>query len=272
MEQVTPEVHLIARPEIDWEGMTDYLKDAGVDTTLSRKAAEDGWFSNRFWDDETPDGEFLVEFGGRMCYRSWAPGLNPNVTKVREDRGEYLRNILLSGHGSVLEHANYTFAFRHISRVVTHELVRHRAGTAISQESMRFVRLDDVPMWLPDWAREDEALMNYLTSEVMRAEAFQVWMAEHFKLDDPKTPFSEKKAKTSFMRRFAPGGVATEMTWTANIRALRHIIESRTSIHAEEEIRLVFGKVAQIMIEEAPLLFGDFQDVGGSWIPEWRKV
>ena len=91
--------------------------------------------------------------------RPWAPGLNANVSKVREDSAEYLRNILKSGHGSVLEHANFTFLFHNVSRVFTHELVRHRAGAAYSQESMRFVRLTDIPFWFPDWAKADKELM-----------------------------------------------------------------------------------------------------------------
>ena len=90
-----------------------------------------------------------MEFGGRLCYRSWEPGLNPNVTKVRTDQDEYLRNILKQKHGSVLEHISYSFVFHNVSRVLTHELVRHRAGTAISQESMRFVRLDDHAVLVP---------------------------------------------------------------------------------------------------------------------------
>ena len=64
-------------------------------------------------------------------------GANPNVSKVRADRREYFANILRSAHGSVLEHANYSFALRNVSRVLTHELVRHRAGSAFSQESLR---------------------------------------------------------------------------------------------------------------------------------------
>ena len=66
-------------------------------------------------------GELLVEFGGRACYRSWEPGLNPNVTRIRTDRREYFANILRSGHGSVLEHANYSFALRNVSRVFCYD-------------------------------------------------------------------------------------------------------------------------------------------------------
>ncbi len=103
-------------------------------------------------------------------------------------------------------------------------------------------------------------------------EEFQNWMAGHFGLDEQGLKFEEKKHKTSFMRRFAPDGVATGLLWSANIRTLRHTIEARTDKGAEEEIRLVFGQIAEIMRREAPALFADYTVEDGAWIPRWRKV
>ena len=214
----------------------------------------------------------LVEAAGRMCYRSWEPGLNKNVNKVRENQDEYLENILASGHGSVLEHANFTFVFRNVSRVFTHELVRHRAGSAFSQESMRFVRLDELAMWVPEWAQQDEELMTLIKGHLTLNEMLQKKLAEHFDLDNPEKGFKEKKEKTSFMRRFAPEGVATSIVWTANVRTLRNVIEQRTAKGAEEEIRMVFEKVGRIMVEEAPLLFPDYIVEDGAWTPRYKKV
>jgi len=154
----------------------------------------------------------------------------------------------------------------------THELVRHRPGTAVSQESLRFVRLADIPFWFPEWAREDEELMKRAGALLADMESFQRWMAGHFGLDDEGVPFHEKKHKTSFMRRFAPDGVATGLVWSANVRALRHTIEARTDPGAEEEIRLVFGRIGELMRAEAPALFGDYEVRDGAWIPGWRKV
>jgi thymidylate synthase (FAD) len=74
------------------------------------------------------------------------------------------------------------------------------------------------------------------------------------------------------MRRFAPDGVATGIVWTANIRTLRHTIEARTDLGAEEEIRLVFGKIGELVQAEAPALFGDYEVANGAWVPKWRKV
>lgn len=262
MRAVHPEVTLVAKPAMDYEAVYDYLKSVGGESWLQRL-------------DQGGEGDpqNLVEFAGRYCYRSWEPGLNPNVTKIREDQESYLRNILASQHGSVLEHAQFTFALHNVSRVFTHEAVRHRVGTAISQESLRFVRLDDLPFWFPQWAYDDDELYEKAMKLLGQMEDFQMWMAGHFGLDDGTRTFAHKKAKTSFMRRFAPEGVATGLVWSANIRTLRHTIETRTADGAEEEIRLVFDRIGRIMQEECPLLFGDYQITeSGAWVPGWRKV
>ncbi|MFT2020472.1 FAD-dependent thymidylate synthase [Streptomyces sp. 796.1] len=261
LRHVEPEVHLIARPQLDYDEVAGYLADVGGESWLER-------IDRGEWDD----AQNLAEFAGRVCYRSWEPGLNPNVTRIRTDQEKYLRNILSSAHGSVLEHVSFSFVLHHVSRVATHELVRHRAGTAVSQESLRFVRLDDLPFWFPQWAEDDPELMARATELLGRMEEFQLWMAEHFGLDEEGVAFAEKKAKTSFMRRFAPEGVATGLVWTANVRTLRHVIESRTAPGAEEEIRLLFGKVGDLMAKEAPALFGDYTVEDGAWVPGWRKV
>ena len=84
-------------------------------------------------------------------------------------------------------------------------------------------------------------------------------MAEHYELDEEGKAFSKKKEITSAMRRIAPIGVATSVGWSANIRTLRHVIEARTEPSAEEEIRLVFGKVGEILMEKYQVLFGDYE-------------
>lgn len=261
MKSVQPEVFLVARPEIDYSALAAYLHEVGGDSWLEKLDRGD-----------LDDAENLAEFAGKICYRAWEPGLNPNVRRVRTDHRKYLENILSSAHGSVLEHASFSFVLHNVSRVATHELVRHRPGVAVSQESLRFVRLADIPFWFPDWAHGDEELMRRATALLGQMEEFQRWMAGHFRLDEDGVPFHEKKHKTSFMRRFAPDGVATGMLWTANIRTLRHTIEARTDAGAEEEIRLIFGKIAELMRVEAPALFGDYAVQDGAWIPRWRKV
>jgi thymidylate synthase (FAD) len=268
-EAVDIKVRLISRPQIDAEAVLDYLESVGGEK----------WYERVFEGTDNGDipsmasAEALVEFGGRLCYKSWAVGLNPNVTKVREDSAAYLRNILDSGHGSVLQHANFGFVVENGTRVYTHEQVRHVAGTAFSQESQRYVRLDNIPFWFPKWALDDTELMDHAWTLLEYMEDHQRWMAEHFKLDSEGVPFSEKKAKTSFMRRFAPQGVSTHIMVTANVRAIRHMLEMRTDGAAEEEIRLIFGQIGDLMIDECPLLFGDYtKSVDGVFDTDFRKV
>jgi thymidylate synthase (FAD) len=272
VKSVEPEIFLVSRPQLDYEAIARYLREVGGVSWLERldRGDLDGDHGDR--GEHGNDPQNLAEFAGKLCYRSWEPGLNPNVRKVRNDQAKYLENILSSAHGSVLEHVAFTFVLHNCSRVLTHELVRHRPGTAISQESLRFVRLADIPFWFPEWARQDPELMKRATAVLEQLEEFQHWMANHFGLDDDGVPFHEKKHKTSFMRRFAPDGVATGLLWTANIRTLRHTIEARTDPGAEEEIRLVFGRIGELMRVEAPALFGDYVVEDGTWVPRWRKV
>jgi len=119
----SPKVYLIAKTSLCGNGLSEYLSDIG----------------NPNWspDKKVSDGENLIEAAGRMCYRSWQKydpnkpeATNPNVTKVREGNKSYIGNVLKSGHGSILEHVSLTVIMRNVSRIVTHEMVRHRAGMA----------------------------------------------------------------------------------------------------------------------------------------------
>jgi len=100
-------------------------------------------------DEIITEPALLIALAAKRCYKSFEVGLNPNVTKVRSDWTEYLDNVLKSGHGSVCEHATYSFAIEGVSRVFTGEMNRHRAGVAISEGSMRYIRFNDIPYWVP---------------------------------------------------------------------------------------------------------------------------
>jgi thymidylate synthase (FAD) len=294
MHETTPQVFLIARPSIDLDGMRAYLREVGGEQWLDRRARETEGFATPGGSRSTrpsatidreglaesePNGgdllarnagELLVEFAGRLCYRSWEPGLNPNVTSVRRDPHEYFANILSSGHGSVLEHATYTFALRDCSRVLTHELVRHRAGSAFSQESLRYVRIADIGFRVPPAL---EPLREQVLSIVEQLEQIQITGAKTLGMNEWGVPFEVKKQVTSALRRLAPMGISTDIVWSANARTLRHVIELRTALGAEEELRLVFNQIGRIMRAEAPALFADFtRREDGSWVPEHRKV
>ncbi len=255
MKSVEPKVFLVGETRLAEEGLQAYLAHVGAPD----------WHS-----DAPSDSELLCEVMGRLCYRSFEPGLNPNVTRVREGNAPYLANIVEVGHGSVLEHGSVNFIFADVSRVVTHELVRHRTGTAISQESLRFVRLDALSAYVPMHIRESEAGMEIFARTFEQLETIQRELARLYEIDDAKN-FTEKKKLTSAFRRMAPIGVATTIGWSCNFRTLRHVIEMRTDPHAEEEIRLLFGKVYQLVQERYPNLFADYQVEQVDGLP-WVKT
>jgi thymidylate synthase (FAD) len=285
VQETQPEIFIVARPVVDWPSLYSFLDSIGGTAWVRRilDMKERGDIS---------DGEALVEFMARSCYKSFDVGLNANVTKVRTDSTSYFRNILSSEHGSVLEHSQYSFMFRNVSRVFTHELVRHRAGVAISQESLRYVRLTDIGFRIPDvlangpdivlaggdGEADTVSMQHAVISIVEKLEEFQRAAAEAFGLDDEGVPFHYKKEVTSALRRLAPIGLSTNIGWSANIRTLRFVLMKRTEAGAEEEIRLVFDRVARLMIQEAPYLFSDFHPVEvedsdiPAWVPEFRKV
>jgi hypothetical protein len=152
----------------------------------------------------------------------------------------------------------------------THELVRHRAGSAFSQESLRYVRLTDIGFRVPPAL---EPVRERVVSIVEQLEEFQVEAAKELGIDAEGVPFHVKKEVTSALRRLAPIGLSTDIVWSANVRTLRHVIEMRTAPGAEEELRTVFDAVARVMVAEAPGLFQDFKrEEDGSWVPEHRKV
>ena len=99
--------------------------------------------------------------------------------------------------------------------------------------------------------------MTLFTKTFEELSSLQKEMAELFDVDRLDS-FHKKKEITSAMRRLAPIGLATNIGWSCNMRTLRHVIEMRTDPGAEEEIRLVFAKVADIAIARWPNLFADY--------------
>lgn len=233
-----PTVYLVGRQTVD-DGVLDrFLTDHGVS-----------------WETDTEvAGEHLTEVAGRLCYMSFAkprPGGNQ----------AYLNHILEVGHGSVLEHSVWNFIFTGVSRSLTHELVRHRAGFGFSQLSQRYV---------------DESVAEYVEPDVIaqHPELHQIWLdavaashhayiklveklAEVFK-DEPDRTLRRKLARQA-ARSVLPNATETKIFVTANARALRHFIELRGSRHAEVEIRKLAVQVLRLMKAEAPHIFSDYE-------------
>jgi thymidylate synthase (FAD) len=246
-----PSVYLIGKQVIADAELTRFLADHGV-----------SWES-----DSEVAAEVVTETSGRLCYMSFArprPGGN----------SAYLHHIKEVGHGSVLEHAVWNFLITGISRSLSHELVRHRAGWAYSQLSQRYVDESVAEYVEPDVIANDPEMHAVWLEAVTRSHAAYLKLAEllNKKLADPQAaaaamlpPDADRTTRRKTARQAArsvlPNATETKIAVTANARALRHFLEQRGSVFAEPEIRKLANKMLDILQAESPNLFSDYQKV-----------
>ena len=95
----------------------------------------------------TPNPELVIADAARTCYNS-AP---KEIDKARK----MIAAIIKSGHESCIEHATVSFRLSEVSRVLTHELVRHRLFS-FSQRSQRYVKEDEPSYVIPEVLDFDE--------------------------------------------------------------------------------------------------------------------
>lgn len=240
-----PVVSLVATTSLNKSGILEYLLSTGneeFEETIN--AAFAAGLSSM---------EILVSMMAKLCYKSLTIGHNANITRVRDIQSN-IEAAIGSGHGSVLEHASMSFIVRDCSRIFTHELVRHRAGTAFSQSSGRYIRLDSIDIVV-------DPILEPVYQEILEIaeylEAKYAVMAEKLGLNADGLTFAQKKKLTSALRRIAPNGQTNEIGFTLNLRALRFVIQKRTDRAAEWEIRHTFAQVYAIACELVPTLFCD---------------
>jgi len=261
MYHVEPGVFIVAESTINLKELQDYLESIGVKD----------WSTNAHSYPEE-----IIEVMGRGCYKSFGTELNSNISKVREGNKPYIENLIKQHHGAVLEHSWVSFMFTNVSRVFTHELVRHRVGTAISQESLRYVRADDLGLWIPPRYRDIPDLSVVLSTHWEYAEKSYNEVLDRCALIEgmpfDNLPFEKKKEYTSFARRVLPIGMTTNIGWSCNMRTLRGVLEQRTSRFAEIEMRHVFNIVGSIARERWPSLFDDYRTLFVDGYVEYNTV
>lgn len=206
------------------------------------------------WRGDASDGERLAEYAGRLCYMSQR---NP----AKRDTTEYLENIKKQGHGSVLEHVNYSLLLEGISRSLTHELVRHRAGFAYSQLSQRYVDETEARFVVPPAIIGDEALESEWKAQMETAQGAYVTLVGH--LMERYAWVADKVHRRKMAREAArgvlPNSTETKIVVTGNVRAWRTMLELRSSEGAELEIRRLAVMVIRVLQQEAPAFFSDFE-------------
>ena len=219
------------------------------------------------WVGESTDGERLAEFAGRVCYMSQH---NPAKRSTRE----YLENIKKQGHGSVLEHSNYTVLLEGVSRSLTHELVRHRAGFAYSQLSQRYVDESEASFVVPPAVAGDDALEAVWRAQVEEAQRAYVSLVERLmeRYGWVADRVHRRKMAREAARAVLPNATETKIVVTANARAWRTMLELRASEGAELEIRRAALALLRALQAEAPGFFSDFEIYQGEDRREAARV
>ncbi len=235
-----PHVYLLGRQAVVEEELARFLDDEGMLFTTDTKVA----------------AEILAEVAGRTCYMSFGKG--------RKSNQEYLDNILTSKHGSVLEHAVWCLLITGVSRALTHELVRHRAGFGYSQLSQRYVDESEARYVVPPLYQESEELRQKWQQTIECVRKAYVELAEattaYVQQKHPEMPPRDRrKWARQAARSILPNACETKIFVTGNSRAWRHFLELRGSPHADTEIRLLAVEIGRVLKQESPNIFGDVE-------------
>ncbi|MFI3272734.1 MAG: FAD-dependent thymidylate synthase [Pseudomonadota bacterium] len=201
----------------------------------------------------TPEPLSLIYAAFRQCYHDgfvadmWPRLLSGDIERAKQ--GEFVANIIESGHTSPVEHVTFTFAIEGISRALTHQLVRHRIAS-FSQQSQRYVDGSHFDYVVPPAiARNPEALARF--------EAFMEEVGSAYRdIKGLLEADGRKGSKSNEDARFVlPQAAASKIVVTMNCRALLNFFEHRCCRRAQWEIRAVAEDMLGLCREVLPEIF-----------------
>lgn len=267
-----PKVYLVAKSSLDLSGINEFLREQNLQ-----------WPTEPLADDSVKGSEQLTELAGRLCYMSFGKkaGSKTNDNYLDNLLGRMPDGSFRDGpaHGSVLEHATFSFLVVGAGRGFSHEQIRHRAGWAYSQLSTRYCDFEreeesdgtwDPGFTVPPLGQLESSTLKAINDSHKKAiDAYKriLVMIEHdlssnqLFMDELKAyPEKERKrimrkAARGAARDVLPNGTEAMMVMTANARAIWNTIYLRASEHAEAEIRDVYVQVAKIMEKEMSNVF-----------------
>lgn len=184
----------------------------------------------------------------RTCYSKegpisiWNEIKDKNAEEDLEKRIKLIKQVCDSGHTSTMEHVQFTFLIEGVSRQLTHQLVRHRIGTAFSQMSQRYCAMDGkLEAVIPESIASNPE-MNELALTTLQT------------LEDVYHTMLSGGIKAEDARCVLPNAAATNLTMSVNLRELMHICEERLCTCAQAEIRSLVNIMAFAIKKELPFL------------------
>lgn len=192
----------------------------------------------------TSDPELTVA----TAARSTASDLSPTDLVKRLTPGQVnslIKRLISSGHLSPFEHVSFTFSIEGISRVTSHQLVRHRLAS-YSQRSQRYVSLKELNYITPPSVSTHRELQTKYRKLFEEAHRLYWEMIQH------GIPAEDA-------RYIIPQGVETTLVMTMNARELMHVCSLRLCLRAQWEIVQLFQTIKEEVSKVAPLLGEELQ-------------
>jgi thymidylate synthase (FAD) len=188
----------------------------------------------------------LVYTACRTCYSELEPqdiferAQSGRVASERQQ--DLVRRVIESGHGSTIEHIVFTFAISGVTRTLSHQLVRHRAGLAFDQQSQRYVDYKAPSYMVPGSVSdaEDTVRERFIEQLASSLDVYEEMLAAGIPGEDA--------------RFVMPNATRTNLVMTTNLRALIHMSGLRLCTMAQWEIRRLFQLIRHEVFTVSPFL------------------
>jgi thymidylate synthase (FAD) len=188
----------------------------------------------------------LIYTACRTCYSELEPdeifrrAVDGQIDPAKQQK--LIQGVIESGHGSTIEHIVFTFGISGVSRTLSHQLVRHRAGVAFDQQSQRYVTYKGASTMLPTTLAEgDPELRQRYEDQIDGSlELYGDLVAAGIPGEDARFVF--------------PNATRTNLVMTTNLRALIHMSGLRLCTMAQWEIRRLFQLIRHEIFNVSPFL------------------
>jgi thymidylate synthase (FAD) len=188
----------------------------------------------------------LIYTACRTCYSELAPeeifrrATDGEIEPAKMQR--LISNVIESGHGSTIEHVVFTFGITGVSRTLSHQLVRHRAGVAFDQQSQRYVTYKHAATMLPQTIADapEDVRERYEDQVASSMALYGELVAAGIPGEDARFVF--------------PNATRTNLVMTTNLRALIHMSGLRLCTMAQWEIRRLFQLIRHEIFSVSPFL------------------
>lgn len=212
----------------------------------------------------TPEPEKLIAAAAKLCYsKSGAGNLMEGLDEKTTEN--FIDKLVSLGHDSPLEHMSFSFAIEGVSRVLTHQLVRHRMAS-YSQQSQRYVKLDQFEYVLPptiaaipeakvlfeEAMAQDQKTYDELV-DILKEAAFRKFT--EMGVSESRAKQQAEKSAIEDARYVFPNACETKIVVTMNARSLINFFEHRCCERAQWEIRALADEMLKLVKAQAPNVF-----------------